>query len=260
MKKLLLSLLWIITLWLINFWNCADYTFYDYDQEYPVDSSMGTISFDLWTDFYNSPVFCVDTMQNYWQWNLSVWWSNFNINPWTITCYVFLNWVNYSVQLWNWWAFVRMYFDASTIDNDFSSSCDYSQYETQINTLSWNLTTCQSDLATCQNSSSCDYSWYILESEINSWYCLVNWLCPSSEICNDSDYSNLFIYSNNRYFSITWTNNIYVNLPSYLWYDYDYSNGWNDLDIDVWMVVDEDYIDWLNAVHINFVKSSEVGL
>lgn len=281
MKKILLSLFWFITLWLLNFSSAEIYDFTTYDQQLLISSSSDIY---LYNEFYNSPVICFDTMSPGWAGAVSFNWNTYSLVWQFISCYMFLNNIPYHLDVWGWSIRVKMYFDSSTIDNDFSSSCDYSQYEAQINTLSWNLatcqsnydtlnfncnnldssyksclsnlSTCQSDFNSCQNSSACDYSWYILESEINSWYCLVNWLCPSSEICNDSDYSNLFIYSNNKYFSITWTNNIYVNLPSYLWYDYDYSNAWNDLDIDVWMVVDEDYIDWLNAVQ-NYKPTSE---
>ena len=272
MKKILLSLFWIITLWL-NFWYCQNCNFNDiYDNDYIIQTFNYTDNSISNYNFYCAFVqFNIDWNIYYSNISFEYWWYAFNPS---MLNWSFNNWlvkqlflcdsssersfhirdlqINWNVNVWvitikeipvdffedHYW------YDVSCPDCPSCSECESE------------LSTCQSDLNSCQNSSSCDYSWYILESEINSWYCLVNWLCPSSEICNDSDYSNLFIYSNNKYFPITWTNNIYVNLPSYLWYDYDYSNAWNDLDIDVWMVVDEDYIDWLNAVQ-NYKPTSE---
>jgi len=194
MKKILLSLFWIITLWLINFSNAETYDFVSYDQELIISS---TSDIYLRSDFYNSPVICFDTMSPGWAGAVSFNWNMYNLVWQFITCYMFLNDIPYHLDIWWWSIRVKMYFDSSTIDNEFSVSCDYSQYESQINTLSWNLatcqsdfnelnlncnsldssyksclsnlSTCQSDLSSCQNSNVCDYSWY--ESQINtlSW-------------------------------------------------------------------------------------------
>lgn len=102
-----------------------------------------------------------------------------------------------------------------------------------------------SAITSCPDCPICpSLSWYILESSVDTQYCMLNNLCPSSWECTieGSWFSNVYVYSDNNYFPLTWTSNIYVNLPSFLWYTYNYSDNWSDLDIDVENDGNEEYI------------------
>lgn len=145
-----------------------------------------------------------------------------------------------------------------------SSSCDYLEYENTINTLSWSLASCQSDLTSCQNDSSCtqlkcenDYQ-LIPESSINSEYCedrfnLIDPVnCPVSGWTGDVQWSSFFV--NNR--QIQGASNIYLRMPDFLNWEFTYIDSWSTLEIDVENEGDQEYIENLLQVQ-TYHPSSE---
>lgn len=72
---------------------------------------------------------------------------------------------NYSVNtFYSAWVNSLSYFQV--YNSDSSSSCDYSQYESQISSLSWSLASCQSSLSSCQ--SQLPSGWSCKVSNFNS--------------------------------------------------------------------------------------------
>lgn len=138
-------------------------------------------------------------------------------------------------------------------------TCNTSSLENQLSSCQTTLSGCMSDLyntendlsdaldelASCQNSSQCDYSWYILESEITSWYCEVQfWLispsdCPNSSWSGDIMWSSFWV--NN--FQVMWGRNIYLYIPDWLNWDYTYVD--ENLQIEVENEWDSEYIEWV---------------
>jgi hypothetical protein len=84
-------------------------------------------------------------------------------------------------------------------------------------------------------------SWYILESEIDTNYCVWNWLCPNecwswTDFSWDLQYSNIYINS----ILHPWKQNIFIDIPDYITWDY-FSTG-DDFNLYVWSGYDVDYI------------------
>ena len=84
-------------------------------------------------------------------------------------------------------------------------------------------------------------SWYILESEIDTNYCVWNWLCPNecwswSDLSGDLQYSNIYINS----ILHPWKQNIFIDIPDYI--TWDYSSTGDDFNLYVWSGYDVDYI------------------
>lgn len=236
MKKIL-SIFWIITLWLFNFWYCADIINpWDY---YSISSST---TYSAWSDM----IICAD----WWWWYFDYMWNSIYFNWFPSTCIVLT--INDIVNVSVWGStLIKWYYLSCPSSSCSSCENQLSQCESALSSCDTDYTDCKSDLYNCEHSNSCDYSWYILESSIDTQYCMINWLCPSSTwdiVVEGSGFSSVYIYSDNRYFPITWTNNIFVNLPSYLWFNYDYSNWWEDLDIDLWYVVDSWYISDIKGI------------
>lgn len=126
-----------------------------------------------------------------------------------------------------------------------SSSCDYSEYESQINTLSWNLATCEwmyNRLETDYDLLSWNYNTCV--SDLNS--------CMNNSSCEwDIQWSSLFINDN----QVLWNKNIFINIP--FEYEYSYTNEWEDFELDVvWLDQDEEYIEWVLSVQ-NYKPTSE---
>lgn len=128
-----------------------------------------------------------------------------------------------------------------------SASCDYSEYESQINTLSWNLATCEwmyNRLETDYDLLSWNYNTCV--SDLNS--CMNNWWTSWS---GDIQWSSLFINDN----QVLWNKNIFINIP--FEYEYSYTNEGEDFELDVvWLNQDEEYIEWVLSVQ-NYKPTSE---
>ena len=118
-------------------------------------------------------------------------------------------------------------------------SCDYSEYESQINSLSWSLNSCQNTLwASSSSLSSCQNS---LNSCLSA-NCPSVWVSWSSLFINDIQHLG--------------ASNIYMSIPEEISRDYSYSNSWEIMEIDVeWYNVDYDYIN--NVVDIQKYKPSD---
>ena len=119
--------------------------------------------------------------------------------------------------------------DLDTCQN--SVGCDYSEYESQIESLSWDLSSCNS----LKNSCISDYG--VCSSSLSSCYYDL-WNCRAW-VCDWQYFSNLFI-NNIQYPS---SSNIFVNVPLEFTYTVDLT--WNDTDIDIDYTVDSDYIAWI---------------
>lgn len=264
MKKILLSLFWIITLWLLNFWSCSTVSsLIDYIAEdssvslSPSSNILSNIDTDWYYCFVLNSSNCPENVVLYQishTSTVSYWYSVYVFN-WWVACLkpssssadnIFIssyNWsscnVNYSLYRLDELLVEQLPTlssnECKSIYNLVDSSLLYS-CQSDLATATWNLSTCQSDLLACQNSgSSCP--------TIDTQYCMINWLCPS---VSGSWTSNIYIYSDNQYTPLNSATNIYVNLPSYVWYNHSYSNWWNDLDITVWYIVNTWYIENVN--------------
>ena len=89
-------------------------------------------------------------------------------------------------------------------------------------------------------------SWYILESEIDTNFCVGNWYCPTNECTGSLDpvqswnWSSLFI--NDIQHIGAWLINI--TIPEEIEWDYIYTWNWDEFDLNVkWYNVDSDYIE-----------------
>lgn len=239
MKKLLLSLFWIITLWLVNFWSC--WTVSDLitiiHSESNISINAGSM-YSLFSNFYSSNVwtYCVkinsfssndDFLQlwtsyhNNWSFDLNnTQFININSNdsP-TMTCFFF--------QYWN-----------IVVKNSSSSVSNFSYDIFKLSDL-------LAENLPIMTSLECQTEYNLIPiSSVDSNYCEINWLCPACPVCPELSWwlSNFYIYSDWRYVHLSWTYNYYVNIPDYLDYSYDYSNWWDDLDLDIWVSVDTWYI------------------
>ena len=254
-KKILLSLFWIITLWL-NFWICQNCNFNDiYDNDYIIqtfnynDNSISNYNFYCafvqfnieWNIYYSNISF------EYWWFAFNPSMLNWSFNNWLVKQLFLCDsssersfhirdlQINWNVNFWvitikelpvdffedYYW------FDVSCPacpDCPSCSQCEtdlstcqwmYSRLETDYDLLSWNYNTCVSDLNTCMN----------------------NWWSSSS---GDIQWSSLFINEN----QVLWNKNIFVNIP--LDYEYSYTNEWEDFELTVeWLNQDYDYLDWI---------------
>ena len=200
MKKILLSLC-LVWLWIINF--SSSYTITVDNIVTLTSSNNRTATVDSWFCVYlnfSSRVF------NIVDWNNSLTLTN-PIN--TIYCFE------------DWWTISTTSTTSTSINIfDFTdyissiSSCDYSSYESQIESLSWDLATCQ----WMYDRLDSDYD--LLEWNYNTCVsslssCLENWWVSWSW---DVQWSSLYI-NNLQYL---WNKNIYLTIPEYI--DYSYVN------------------------------------
>lgn len=167
-----------------------------------------------------------------WYNNVTLWKSNWTItNAYSLDYYCEFTWSdNYSCD-YSWYILESDINTWYCVDNNLCpvASCDYSEYESQINSLSWSLNSCQNSLwassislASCQNSlNSC-----------LSANCPSVWVSRSSLFINDIQH--------------LWASNIYMTIPEEFDRDYSYSNSWESMEIDIeWYNVDYDKINWL---------------
>lgn len=123
----------------------------------------------------------------------------------------------------------------------WSSSCDYSEYESTIQTLSWNLATCQWLYSTCDNNlSSCS-------NELNA--CISNWW--SSSCSGDIQWSSLYINNIQH----LWASSIFVNIPEEISWSYTNQNDEFNLEVE-WYNVDTAYIEEV-INKSNYIPTSE---
>lgn len=151
------------------------------------------------------------------------------------------DWVNHTVP---WGSMLCVYWITSFTFNYVNANLEYYTY-TWLN-LWWSscpeCPTCP-DCPTCEDqytSLECqqEYSLMPIDS-CNTQYCVLNDLCPSSswgDMSWDLQYSNLFI--NNILHP--WTQNIFVNIPDYITWDYNLTG--DNFTIDVWSWYDMEYM------------------
>ena len=150
------------------------------------------------------------------------WWNYLHIVPYTIvnntSDFVF---VDYSLN----WSYVW-------------SSCDYSSYESTINSLSWSLASCQSDLTSCQNSSSnssCQSTWYI--SDYIPWNILFSW----SKSFSSAWYTNMFNYWDYG----AWTYCLKFSSTSPQTLSMWFANGWTTAPTNLYSLYNDQYWNWI---------------
>lgn len=268
MKKTLFTLFWIITLWLINFWYCDECTVNDKVSDIILFS--GSKSFN--TSYVN--------MFNYWdEWAWTYCLTFTSDNPQTLTMW-FANWPTstptnlyslYNDQYWNticlYWnkpyLNVKLNSSSNTIDYEIykltdllsddipcgssSESCDYSWYESQISSLSRQLSMCTWLYERLESDYSIlDWNYNTCTSELS--ICMSNsWTSWSGEI----QWSSLFINDVQH----LWNKNIYIDIP--LDYEFSYTNEWEDFELTVeWLNQDYDYINWVINKQ-NYIPTSE---
>lgn len=258
MKKFLLSLfVWLI--WFIGFSNAWSYTF------------SWIINSDNWIPMFVIPQHSFSTnivMDCYFTWYSACDWEAWQISNYNVA-YFYWNYFKQQKTMNNDW-------DAWSIPCSDSSSVhinyDFSTFTTSYWVLRWfpyiqfsvyapasapyNITySCTfnwdnivSPWWTCPTCPICPeintweiLSWYILASEIDINYCVWNWLCPNecwtwTDFSWDLQYSNIYINS----ILHPWTQNIFVNIPDYI--QWDYTTTWNDFNIYVWSWYDMDYM------------------
>ena len=252
MKKLFLSVLWIIILWLVNFWYCADIINpWDY---YNISSPT---TYFAWNDM----IICAD----WWWWTFNYMWYTVNFNWFPSTC-ITVN-MNDTVTISTWWDIdIYWYYlycpSCSQCENQLSQcedafeycSSNYSILESSYNTLSWNyntctnsLNSCQYDLNTCQNStwsSNCLETESLLQScNSDLWMCQLNLSSCMSGGLSGENWSALFVNS------LQFPGKPIVNIliPDYI--TWDYSDDENSFNLSVGSGYDVDYIN--SVIDIN---------
>lgn len=121
----------------------------------------------------------------------------------------------------------------------------------------WSLTLSLPWWNTCPEINTWEIlSWYILESEIDTNYCVWNWLCPNecgswTDLSWDLQYSNIYINS----ILHPWEENIYIDIPDYIQWDYSISS-W-DFNIYVWSWYDMDYMNSIIKINSYRPDSSD---
>lgn len=297
------ELIWVFVLcfFCINFSSAWSYTYswsYYFDTRVPWWNEFLVNSVPLISSYYNSDitVSCIlsnfssnldwlqftlrfrQALYNYFDMLSVVWVQNEILNVWNTYTFVWsgLNVFTYwfvcssSVNVWSFFDYIcTVSWDNVINQSDiWWWSCDYSEYEDQINTLSWSLASCQSDLTTCQNTNSCtqlkcenDYN-LVPESSINSEYCedRFNLIdpenCPASWWTWDIQWSSFFV--NSRQIQGAW--NIYLWLPDFLDWWYTYIDNWQTLEIDVENVWDENYINTILSTQTYHPSSDEFAV
>lgn len=232
--NLRLSLYWNVPLWWMR--NESSYKSYSYIDSWKYFYSFSSSDFISFpSDYFINSVYIVS-------------WGNYlNFASYPVSCdFIFSS---FFIDIW-WWIW------------------DCTEYEQEINTLSWSLAICQSDLTTCQNTNSCtqlkcenDYN-LVPESSINSEYCEDRFdlidpeNCPASWWTWDIQWSSFFV--NSRQIQGAW--NIYLWLPDFLDWWYTYIDNWQTLEIDVENVWDENYINTILSTQTYHPSSDEFAV
>lgn len=133
------------------------------------------------------------------------------------------NWIYFEINVW----YVPFTWFNNLPNNWGGSSCDYSEYESTITTLSWNLATCNTNLNNCLNSN-CDTQLSQCIIDRDNALSSITTLSWSLASCNE-DKSSLQNYNNSLNSQLNqcllwWS---WENLS---WSCIDYSLFWTDLD------------------------------
>lgn len=229
------SCAWVIlSWWRSSYWTNWQYSYY--------------LTSSLWNCFFVSSSVCA------WN-NLKVYSSDVNNNIWdylfdlSTTKYYCVS-DEYVVFKNNRDNYLSCTVYTFNLDNSWWwNSCDYSEYESQISTLSWSLSTCQWLYSSLESDYDLlSWNYLICTSDLNT--CIQNWWSSWS---GEFQWSSLYI-NNNQFL---WNKNIFVNIPQEI--NYSYSNTWDNAEIDiVWYNVDTEYIEWIIDIQTN--KPDKVDL
>lgn len=291
--KGIISFFGIISFWLLNFWYCAVYDWYDtlwlnsvYSWTYDLNNWTKTftpavsvwytyclyLSFD--TSIISSTSNILQLTFNPWAFSTSSY-KTYNIQKADNVNSLFVCWdsplssttlLHFTLTKWaavtelfninyNLYQLYQKNSSCSECESalltcvDLNSSCNQT-----IGLLNNELTSCQSALSGCQNTSSCDYSWYILESEVTQNYCEVRYDLITPGDCPSNGWSGEVLWSsfwvNER--QIMWWKNIYLYLPDFLDWSYTYVD--ENLQVDVENEWDAEYIQ--SIIDINSYRPS----
>lgn len=227
MKKFIISLfVWLF--WLVSFWYCSDLVYW-WGLQNDIYTRLRMRHYETWTATFT--LLPYSTLV-------------FNYNHNTVTCYsswyVFTWWygTNYRQFLYN--------NSSSSIDLDFECYANWGDEWIYQVAYFYNIPnifgSSSSSCPTCPDINTWEIlSWYILESEIDINYCVENWYCPNAcwswgDYSWDLQFSNLYIND----ILHPWKQNIFVNIPDYITWDYNFTG--DDFTIDVWSWYDMDYM------------------
>ena len=253
MKKLLSTfIIWCICL--ISF--CSSYDTYDFSSCSRYYCALATINTYNWT-------YCIVLWQDS-VWNSAgafsaVYFDNSN----TSSAFDWSSWPNFVSSYVPFWTnrtwnvflgcFNNNWFTNYNRIHSYTSSNNIRNKEVYIYSWSEYMQAFWPSCPTCPTCPECEIcqtcpttweilSWYILESSVDSNYCVENELCPSCDtpICTWDNWSALLI--NDEQYDSAWIIN--VSIPSDYWFDYD--NDWDQVDLTVeWYNVDAEYIEWI---------------
>jgi len=264
MKKILLSLFWIITIWLVNFWNCSTVPDWISSLSSNQINWLNTNAINHWTNVNWSVINLYDRWNetNWIDRNLCAilsWFTRSSDFQWRLSFLSSLstqsNWQYYSTNqvsllCASWW---RRYFAmASTSANNkftiwefwivspdqllylINSRYDFIECDSYLSTCQSDLNSCNSDLNTCEND-------------------LINcgeWNTPSCESW-DIQWSSLYINDIQH----LWASVIDITIPEEISWDYVNENDEFILDVN-WYNQDSEYID--NIIRLqNYKPTSE---
>lgn len=228
MKRLLISLfVWLF--WLVSFWYCSYYmsTFTNISIQYWKSETLSPWCYRVWSAWAANYLYFswyFDENDNYVEW-----YKLTNVD------WLYCSDEDFLVYYPWWWnsSYNVRFYDVFSV---FSWSSDCPACPT--------CPTCPD----CPVCDECSYSWYILESEIDTNYCVSNWLCPIQEF--------------------SWFSNLYVNdilfMPSAIYdltipeeFEFDYTWNENLLEIDIkGYNTDSDYIAWIISTQNNYPNDS----
>lgn len=150
-------------------------------------------------------------------------------------------------------------FQFDTLNSIFDYSCSFFSWGDDV----WNYVPRCPTCPTCQECQECQQcpevntweilSWYVLESEIDTNYCVGNWLCPNecwswTDFSWDLQYSNIYINS----ILHPGKQNIFIDIPDYITWDYSFTGDDFNLYVGSWY--DVEYIE--SIIDINSYRPS----
>lgn len=239
-KLLFLGLIFTLN-WIFNFWYCSTVEdliqVFDSSNDYTISTNYQVLyhlnSADYW-------VYCIKA-------NRISWWIYFNF------------WYSYSQNLVNAWDYMTVYLTP----NSPHIACFYinqpyiwvwllwydpSSVELDMSYELFRLDELLAESLPIMTKWECQAEYNLIPiEEIDINYCVGNWLCPSEmwswDYTWDLQYSNLYIND----ILHPWKQNIFVNIPDYIQWDYSVSD--DDFNLYVWSGYDLDYIE--SVIDIN---------
>ena len=266
MKKILLSL-FMLFVWIISFCNAGSYTFEWSWTNFPwiitppktqLSKNMTLSCIFTYTDCWLAnawlDIFKVKFRFSYYTNNNSsfaAWWEDIS-SLLVLTC----GWdhtLNFSydfstftpAQTYNQYHWVNLVALQSVYmadPNIIHYTCTFSGDNVPDWSFDWWWSTSCPECPTCPEVNTWEIlSWYILESEIDTNYCVWNWLCPNEcwswlDFSGDLAFSNIYIND----ILHPWRQNVYINIPDYITWDYS-TDTWF-FNLYVWSWYDVDYI------------------